>query len=202
MKKKSFRNNNKRTRKYTKKRTRKYTKKRKYSKRRKYILKGGAKLDTLNPQLLGLITGSLKQSDKNKLRLVNRNIRNALDSLDVTENVALIVVKDKNYPDFIKTASAKIRSSKKVVLAAVQKKGELLKYASPDLKNDRDVVLSAVNQNGLAIEFASPDLKNDKEIIETAISNNKAVFTLPEIRGNIMKDLNFYDYITELYFSA
>ena len=199
MKKKSFRNNNKRTRKYTKKRTRKYTKKRKYSKRRKYILKGGAKLDTLNPQLLGLITGSLKQSDKNKLRLVNRNIR---DALDVTENEALIVVKDKNNPDFIKTASAKIRSSKKVVLAAVQKKGELLKYASPDLKNDRDVVLSAVKQNGLAIEFASPDLKNDKKIIETAISNNKSVFTLPEIRENIMKDLNFYDYITALYFSA
>ena len=83
-----------------------------------------------------------------------------------------------------------------------KKKGELLKYASPDLKNDRDVVLSAVNQNGIAIEFASPDLRNDKKIIETAISNNKAVFTLPEIRKNIIKDLDFHDYITSVYFSA
>ena len=66
---------------------------------------------------------------------------------------------------------------KKLVLAAVQKKGSALKHASKTLRNDKEVVLAAVQQSASALRFASWDLHYDKEILSWAsLSRGKCLW--------------------------
>lgn len=66
-------------------------------------------------------------------------------------------------------ASAWVRSSKRIVLAAVNREPFILRAASKSVCDDREVVLAAVRVNGLALQFASDTLRCDPQICGAAI---------------------------------
>jgi len=69
----------------------------------------------------------------------------------------------------LENASERLRSDRRIVLAALAMDGGNLKWASSELKKDRDVVLAAMHaeQGGgsFALAFASDELRNDPELI-------------------------------------
>ena len=108
------------------------------------------------------------------------------------------------------SASATLKNSKEVVMAAVQQNGWALLHASDALKNDKEVVMAAVQQNRRALKCASAALRNDKEFVggfqkrhdeykrrkaldlgEVKSDHNPSANTLNMIPGpNLLRELN------------
>jgi len=65
-----------------------------------------------------------------------------------------------------------MKSSEKVVMAAVQKHGMSLRYASEDMKNNEKVVMAAVHNDGSSLRLASKDMKNNEKVVMAAVQND------------------------------
>ena len=78
------------------------------------------------------------------------------------------------------------RSSKRVVLAAVEQNGEALQYASTELRSDAQVALAAVSCCGSALLDAAEALLDNEEIVLAAVMNEPWVleYAHPRLRAN------------------
>jgi uncharacterized protein YqjF (DUF2071 family) len=66
-------------------------------------------------------------------------------------------------------AKEELRGDREIVLAVVQKNGEMVSYASADLQDDLGVVLEAVRRRGQALQYASAKMQENREVIFAAI---------------------------------
>ncbi|CAE6920617.1 unnamed protein product [Symbiodinium sp. CCMP2592] len=64
------------------------------------------------------------------------------------------------------------QADKEVVLAALQRDGQMLEFASEDLQADPSLVLAAVASDGTALRFASNALRGCRKVVVAAVRQN------------------------------
>lgn len=84
-------------------------------------------------------------------------------------------------PMCLREASPALRDDRRLVLAAVRRRGPALAYASARLRDDREVVEAAVRQDGAALAYAHRRLQADARAVGLAVdSNGDALFYAAE----------------------
>ena len=70
----------------------------------------------------------------------------------------------------LRDASFKARSTRSLLMSAVEIDGMCLEYAAPQLQDDLEIVCCAVEQDGAALQVASDRLRANPTVVIVAVT--------------------------------